>query len=301
MMRRILLAACLLAAPPALAQAPATPATPPPAAAPAAPDPVVARVGAEEIRLSQLRAAVQDLPDELRNAPEAMLLPVLLDQMIASRAIIAAARAEGLAESEEVRRRVRAAEEEALQEVLIRRELAPMLTEEALRARYERDVVNAPREEEVSARHILVATEAEARAIAIEARRDGVDFAELARRRSTGPGARDGGELGFFRRRDMIAEFAEAAFALQPGQITAAPVRTQFGWHVIKVEARRTVEPPSFEQARAEIRTRVFEESVGRIVERYRTSADVVRFNLDGTPMRVRSPLEAAEPPAPRR
>jgi len=289
-MRRLLVLLCLLAAPPALAQAPAAP-----------PDPVVARVGGEEIRLSQLRAAVQELPEELRNAPEAMLLPVLLDQMIASRALIAAARAEGLHESPEVRARVRAAEEEALQEALIRRELAPLLTEEALRARYQRDVAEAPREEEISARHILVPTEAEARAIAIEARRPGVDFAELARRRSTGPGAREGGDLGFFRRGDMIPEFAAAAFALQPGQISENPVRTQFGWHVIKVEARRAVEPPSFEQARAEIRARVFEESVGRIVERYRNAAQVERFNLDGTPMRVRSPLDAAEPPAPRR
>jgi peptidyl-prolyl cis-trans isomerase C len=285
-MRRLIVLLCLLAVPPALAQAP---------------DPVVARVGGEEIRLSQLRAAVQDLPEELRNAPEAMLLPVLLDQMIASRAIIAAARAEGLQNSEEVRSRVRAAEDEALQEVLIRRELAPLLTEEALRARYQRDVIDAPREEQVSARHILVPTEAEARAIAIEARRPGADFADLARRRSTGPGAREGGDLGFFRRGDMIAEFAEAAFALQPGQITEAPVRTQFGWHVIKVEARRALEPPPFEDARADIRARVFEESVGRIVERFRSAANVERFNLDGTPMRVRSPLDAAEPPSPRR
>jgi peptidyl-prolyl cis-trans isomerase C len=289
-MRRLVLLLCLLAAAPALAQAPA-----------AAPDPVVARVGAEEIRLSQLRAAAQELPEELRNAPEGMLLPVLLDQMIASRALIAAARAEGLHDSPEVRARVRAAEEEALQEALLRRELAPLLTEEALRARYQRDVLEAPREEEVSARHILVPTEAEARAIAIEARRPGVDFADLARRRSTGPGAREGGDLGFFRRGEMIPEFAAAAFALQPGQISENPVRTQFGWHVIKVEARRAVEPPSFEQARAEIRARVFEESVGRIVERYRSAAQVERFNLDGTPMRVRSPLDAAEPPAPRR
>jgi peptidyl-prolyl cis-trans isomerase C len=285
-MRRLIVLLCLLAVPPALAQAP---------------DPVVARVGGEEIRLSQLRAAVQDLPEELRNAPQTMLLPVLLDQMIASRAIIAAARAEGLQNSEEVRARVRAAEDEALQEALIRRELAPLLTEEALRARYQRDMIDAPREEQVSARHILVPTEAEARAIAIEARRPGVDFADLARRRSTGPGARDGGDLGFFRRGDMIPEFAEAAFALQPGQITEAPIRTQFGWHVIRVEARRALEPPPFEDARADIRARVFEESVGRIVERFRSAANVERFNLDGTPMRVRSPLDAAEPPAPRR
>jgi peptidyl-prolyl cis-trans isomerase C len=289
-MRRLLALLCLLAATPAFAQAPAAP-----------PDPVVARVGGEEIRLSHLRAALQELPEELRNAPEAMLLPILLDQMIASRALIAAARAEGLADSPEVRARVRAAEEEALQEALIRRELAPFLTEEALRERYRRDVLEAPREEEISARHILVPTEAEARAIAIEARRPGVDFAELARRRSTGPGAREGGDLGFFRRGDMIAEFAEAAFALQPGQISENPVRTQFGWHVIKVEARRPVAPPSFEEARAELRARVFEEAVGRIVERYRNAAQVERFNLDGTPLRVRSPLDAAEPPAPRR
>jgi peptidyl-prolyl cis-trans isomerase C len=286
-MRRLLALLCLFATP-ALAQAPAPP------------DPVVARVAGEEIRLSQLRAAIQDLPEELRTAPEAMLLPLLLDQMIAARALIAAARAAGLHESPEVRARVRAAEEEALQEALIRREIAPYLTEDALRERYRREVLEAPREEEVSARHILVATEAEARAILQEARRPGVDFADLARRRSTGPGAREGGDLGFFRRADMIPEFADAAFALQPGEISPEPVRTRFGWHIIKVEARRPVPPPPFEQARAEIRARVFEEAVVRVVERYRNAAAVERFNLDGTPLAPRSPLEGAEPP-PRR
>ena len=91
---------------------------------------------------------------------------------------------------------------------------------------------------------ILVPTEAEARTALAEARRPNADFAEVARRRSTGPGSREGGDLGFFKRGDMIPEFATAAFAMQPGQISEAPVRTQFGWHVIKVEARRAVPPP---------------------------------------------------------
>ncbi|MBX6375221.1 MAG: peptidylprolyl isomerase, partial [Acetobacteraceae bacterium] len=130
---------------------------------------------------------------------------------------------------------------------------------------------------------ILLATEAEARAALAEARRPGADFAEVARRRSTGPGAREGGDLGFFKRGDMVPEFAEAAFALQAGQISEAPVRTAFGWHVIKVEERRAAPPPPFEEVRDALRQQILEEQIGAIVERVRAAARIERLNPDGT------------------
>ncbi len=294
-----LLISTALATGPALAQAPAP--QPPTAQAPAGANPVVARVDGTEIRLSELQSEMERLPAELRSMPQPMLMPLLLDQLITQRAITAAARAQGLANDPEVQARLRRAEDEALQQALITRAVAPQMTEEALRARYQRDVAGRPAEEEVRARHILVPTEAEARTAMAEARAAGADFAEVARRRSTGPGSREGGDLGFFKRGDMIPEFATAAFAMQPGQISEAPVRTQFGWHVIKVEARRAVPPPPFEEAQEALRQRAFEEAVNAEVERIRGAANVERFAMDGSPLpapAAPSLLDGAAPPA---
>jgi peptidyl-prolyl cis-trans isomerase C len=298
-MRRpaLLLAALMMSAAPLAAPRPGLAQGAPAAAA--TDNPVVARVDGTEIRLADVQAEAQRLPEELRGMPPGMLFPLLLDQMITQRAIVAAARAAGLERDPEVVTRVRRAEEDTLQQVLVTRAIAPQLTEEALRARFARDAAARPAEEEVRARHILVPTEAEARAALAEARRPGADFAAVARARSTGPGSREGGDLGFFKRGDMIPEFAEAAFALRPGEISQAPVRTQFGWHVIRVEERRPVPAPAFDEQREALRQQVFEEAVTAEVERIRTAARVERFGMDGAPLPAPSLLDGAAPPAP--
>jgi peptidyl-prolyl cis-trans isomerase C len=280
--------AVALAVAPAFAQTAPQPATPPG-------DPVVARVDGEPILLSDLAAAVRDLPEEIRGAPTQMLYPLLLDQMIAGRAVTAAARRAQLDQDAEVRARIRRAEEQELQQAWLSREIATRVDDAAVRARYDREIAARPAEEEVRARHILVPTESEARAALAEIR-GGADFMAVAQRRSTGPGAREGGDLGFFRRADMVPEFATAAFALQPGQVSEAPVRSPFGWHVIKVEERRTAAPPPFDEVAQAIRQQLMEAEVQAAVERARTAARIERFNLDGTTPRA---VDAAEPPAP--
>ena len=311
-MRRsaFLLAALLLPAGQVLAQSPATPAPAAPAqpapaaqaqgggpaAAPAA-ETVLARVDGIEIRQSDVEAEMRRLPDELRSVPPQMLQPLLLDQIITQKALVAAARARGLDRDPEVQQRLRRAEEETLQQALLLREVQPLLTEEALRARFARENAGRPAAEEIRARHILVPTEQEARAALAEVRRPGADFAEVARRRSTGPGSREGGDLGFFKRGDMIPEFEQAAFALSPGEISADPVRTQFGWHVIKLEERRAMAPPSFEESREQLRQQAFEEGVNGAVERIRGAAKVERLD-GGDAQRAPSLLDGAAPPA---
>jgi peptidyl-prolyl cis-trans isomerase C len=306
-MRRLLLSsaalpALCLSAGLALAQAPSpaapAPATPAQAANAQPADPVVARVDGQEIRLSDVREAAAELPQELRNAPPATLYPLILDQLVAQKALVARARAEGLQNDPDVQRRIARATDQELQQALLRREVAPALTEQALRQRYERGAANRQTEEEVHARHILVPTEAAARAALDEVRKPGADFAEVAKRLSTGPGAQRGGDLGFFKKSDMIPEFADVAFALRPGQISD-PIQTPFGWHVIKVEERRSAPPASFEESQETLRQAAFEETVNAAVERIRNSAKVERFNLDGSPQRAPSLLDGASPPAP--
>ncbi|UPY37576.1 peptidylprolyl isomerase [Sediminicoccus sp. KRV36] len=302
----------LLAAGPALAQGPApTPAAapaPPATATPGAaedPNPVLARVNGQELRLDEVMAtAAEAMPAELRSVPPLLLRTMLppqvfeqlLDRAITDRAMVAAARTAGLDQDPEIRRRVRLAEENELRDALLRREVLPRVTDDLLRARYDRDAAGRTAEEEVRARHILVPNEADARAILVEIQRGG-NFEEVARRRSTDPAARNGGDLGFFRRGDMVPEFATAAFALQPGQVSPAPVRTQFGWHVIKLEERRSSTGPSFEDSRDTLRQTVLEEEVQAAVQRIRATTRIERVEPPAPP----APAIQAEPPAPAR
>jgi len=147
--------------------------------------------------------------------------------------------------------------------------------------------------EEVHARHILVANEDAAKKIIADLKKGG-DFAALAKQHSTDPGAQNGGDLGFFKKDDMVPAFAEAAFALKPGEISATPVKTQFGYHVIKVEERRAAPPPSFEEAKEELRQRVIQEAVSKVSDAALAGAKVERMNLDGTAPR---PTDGAQPP----
>jgi peptidyl-prolyl cis-trans isomerase C len=293
----LLAGAMLLATPPALAQAPAAPA--PAAAAPtAAPaDPVVARVNGKEIRLSDVSDAAQQLPAEARSMPPGMLFPLLLDQLIDRAAIVELARRRGMDKEPAVVRQIARAQDQALQTAVIGRDVGPLIAEPELRARYDREIAGKPGEEEVNARHILLGSEADARAVIAELKKGG-DFATIARARSTDKASGDG-DLGFFKQGDMVPEFATAAFALKAGETTDNPVRTQFGWHVIRVEARRATPPPTFEEAYDGLRSRTIQEGVDKILKEARTGLAVERFNMDGTARRATD--DAQPPPAPAR
>jgi peptidyl-prolyl cis-trans isomerase C len=308
--RPALLAACCLVPPlawgvrPAPAQTAPARAPAPPAAA-AAEDPLLARVDGQEVRMSDVAAVASEvLPPELRAVPPAALMQMLppevsrqlVDRAITERALVSAARAAGLDRDEEVRRRIRRAEEQELQQALLTREVGGKVTDAAIRDRYDQEAAKRQGEPEVHARHILVPTEAAAREAMAELAR-GADFAEVAKRRSTGPGADRGGDLGFFKRGDMVPEFAEAAFALQPGQVSAAPVRSPFGWHVIKVEERRAAAAPPFEDAKPQLQRQMLEEGVEAMVQRVRSAAKIERLDTPAAPAPAGSLLDNAAPP----
>jgi peptidyl-prolyl cis-trans isomerase C len=296
---------CATALSPAMAQvAPATPTpTLPPAAAAAAPaDPIIAKVNDHAIRQSDVKAASETLPENARGMPPQVLLPMLLDQVIDGQALLIEARKQGLDKDPAVNRQMTDASDRALQSALIGRQVGPGLTEEAVRARYDRDIAGKPGEEEVHARHILVADEDTAKKIIAELKKGG-DFAALAKKYSTDPsGASQGGDLGFFRQTEMVPEFASAAFAMKPGEISQVPVHTQFGWHVIKLEERRTAPPPSFEQSHDEIRQKMIQEGVTAVIAKARAGVKIERFNMDGSvikPTDTVAPPVAAAPAAP--
>jgi peptidyl-prolyl cis-trans isomerase C len=263
-------------------------------------DPVVARVDGTEIRRSEVVAEQQTLPPELRAVPLETIFPHLLRRMIDSRLLVAEARRKGLQDGPEVRTRMAALERRVLEEALIGAEIAGKVSEDALRRRYETFVKANQGQVQVRARHILVESEAQAAAIIAELGRPGGDFARLARERSKDPSAARGGDLGFFQREDMVRPFADAAFQLKPGETTKAPVQTRFGWHVIKVEERRSAPVPSFEEARDALGRELSEEAATRLVETLRAAAKV-EVLVPEEPPAAGAPAEGAAPAPPAR
>jgi peptidyl-prolyl cis-trans isomerase C len=264
-----------------------------PLAAQPAPDPIVARVDGQEIHASDLAEAAQALPQDMRGMPPAVVMPMLIDQLVDRKAITLLARQRKFADDPGVLRAVARATDQAMQTALLQKEISPLITDAALKARYDRDFAGKPGETEVHARHILVPDEADAKA-AIAEIKAGADFATVAKARSKDPGSADGGDLGFFKQGDMVPEFAAVAFALKPGEISQTPVKSQFGWHVIKVEERRQAPPASFEEQKDLIRQTVIQEGIQGIVKTAKVGLKIEIFNPDGTPKHA---TDLAEPP----
>ena len=247
-------------------------------------DPVVARVNGAEINRSDLISAQQALPKQYRQVPLKSIFQPLLRQMINNRLIVRAARAQGLHDDPGVKRQVANMEGQILEQVYLRRITDSRVTDEALRKYYEKSVAAAVTGggAEVRARHILVKTKVEAMAIIDELRKNKANFAELARVKSTGPSSTRGGDLGFFAKGAMVKSFSDAAFALKPGETTRKPVKTQFGWHVIKLEERRAGSVPSFEESRAKLSGEMTQRVIAEAVGSFRKGAAIETFGLDG-------------------
>ena len=245
-------------------------------------DVVVATVDGAPIRMSDVELAFQGLPAQYRSLPLPMVFGALLQQLVDRKLVANAAEKSDIGDEPEVAKRLELARQSVLQQAFLSRRVEPKLTEENLRARYEKDIASKPGAEEISARHILVASEDEAKAV-LKAIRDGADFAEQAKAKSIGPSGPRGGDLGFFKAEDMVPDFSQAAFALKEGEISE-PVQTEFGWHVIKVDERREQPAPTFEDSADELRNTVAQEVVAEIMEGLREKADIKTFNPDGTP-----------------
>jgi peptidyl-prolyl cis-trans isomerase C len=209
-------------------------------------NPVVAVVDGTPIHYSDVAAYAASLPPQYQQAFK-QIFPYLVQRLIDLALIDKAANAANLSDDQEVQEKVKRLTVEVMREVYMERLLAGQVSDEQVEARYQAYLEENPPEQEVRARHILLETEEEAREV-IAALDGGADFAKLAEERSTGPSAGQGGDLGYFTGQQMVPNFAEAAFALEPGSYTKDPVQTEFGWHVILVEDKRPKAQPTFEQ-----------------------------------------------------
>ncbi len=246
-------------------------------------DVVVAVVNGQKVMRSEVEMMAASLPPQYRQMPMQLIFPALLDQVINTKLLAGEGRKAGLQNDAEVKRRMTMIEDRLIQDAYEQKEIAKLITPAALKARYDKQVAGMPPEEEINARHILVKTEDEAKAIIADLKKNG-DFAKVAKEKSTDTGSgANGGELGWFKKGDMVGEFAEAAFKLKKGEVSAAPVKTQFGFHVIKLEDRRPAKPPTFEDMEDELRTQMEREIGSQMIDQIRAKAQIERFNIDGS------------------
>lgn len=247
-------------------------------------DPVVATVNGTKILKSMLVTAQQLLPEQYQKIPLMQIYPALVDTVIDMKLSAADARKKRLHETKEFKVLMSRVEDQMLQRTVLQAEMDKALTEEALKRRYDALIADEKSSTEVHARHILVKTKEEANDI-IEQLQNGASFEVTAREKSTGPSATSGGDLGFFGKGQMVPEFEKAAFSLRKGKFTDTPVKTQFGWHIIKLEDRRKSEPPSFESIKQKLQTEISQETGAEYVSGLRKEAKIERFDLDGKPL----------------
>lgn len=254
-------------------------------------DMVAAEVGTTVIHASDVRReiAARSLHDDpARVAPSDPVFQQVLSELVEQRLLALEALRRGLDRDPEARRRLAAAEERILGNILVETVVANAITDEAIERIYEEQNRLAPRVEEVRASHILVTTREEAEEVA-RLLAEGQDFAQLARQVSQDPGTRlDGGDLGYFTRDGMVQAFSRQAFATEVGA-TSEPFQTDYGWHVLRVADRRVQPRPGLESLRGNIVRFLTLEGIQTLLDTVRQTYPVTRSGVPA-PSAIRAP-----------
>lgn len=235
---------------------------------------VYATVNGEKLTGKEINAVIKTLPPQIQEAPSAQILPMLVNQLVNDRLVDAAAVKDGLESDAKVKERVAAAQKQIVRERYVEKALEGKDTEAALRKKYDELLFNNPRQEEVRARHILVKDESVAKDV-IARLNKGEDFEKLAKELSIDPSKDNGGDLGYFVKSMMVKEFGDAAFALEKGAYTKEPVKTQFGYHVIKIEDKRMQPKPEFADVKDQVRGQLNEDLIREMIDDLRKNAQV--------------------------
>jgi len=224
-----------------------------PAAAQAQPGDVVAVVNGVELTEQTLAMAAATFGPQLQQIPEAQRRKALINVIVDMTLLAEAAKLDNLDQTDDFKARLEFLKTRTLHDEYLAQKIGRSVTDADIQAEYDANIGNLETPTETRARHILVKTKEEGDAIIAELDNGG-DFVELAKTKSTGPSGPNGGDLGYFTRDRMVKPFADAAFTMEPGSHSKAPVQSQFGWHVIKVEDRRQKPKPTLEQMSAQIR-----------------------------------------------
>jgi peptidyl-prolyl cis-trans isomerase C len=237
-------------------------------------NPVIATINGVDVTQSDLALAEGNIDPQLAQLPAEQKRLAALTAIVDSKVIAAKAKSEKLDETPDFQLRLQFILDRELHNTYFKKHIVDVVTDADVKARYDAEIAKMPKEEEVHARHILVKTEDEAKAV-IKALDEGKDFAELAKEKSTDPNKSDGGDLGFFRKGQMVPEFETAAFAMEKGSYSKTPIKTQFGFHVIKVEDRRAAPAPEFDKVKDQVKQVIMRDKYMELLKSSKAEAKI--------------------------
>lgn len=265
-------------------------------------NPVVATVDGKDITRVDVFRFIKMMPANVQQLPPQAIYPMALDQVVNTRLVQNKAEASGLENDPEVQQQMSMAKQQIIRSVYVQRAVDKEISDADLKKKYDEAIGGQPDVEELKAAHILVDSEAKAQDI-IAKLKDGADFGKLAAENSGDPGNKDkGGDLGWFAKQDMVPEFADAAFKIGKGNISETPIKTQFGYHVVKVEDKRKRAKPAFEEMKPVLQTEVRREKLEAMLNEWKSAAKIEKFDINGDPVaepEVAPAAGAASAPAP--
>jgi peptidyl-prolyl cis-trans isomerase C len=236
-------------------------------------DKVVVVVNGHEITSSEVELAAEDISMQLAELPAKMRFPFLVEYLVERHLLAQAAVKKGIADSEEYKKRLAFYQAKALRDAFFNDTIKPTVTEEEMKAAYDKEAPKIKVAERVRARHILVATEKEAMDV-IARLGQGEKFEDIAKKVSL-DGSKDyGGDLGYFSAEEMVPEFSRAAFALKVDELST-PVKTDYGWHVIRLEDRKAGGAQPYDQVKNGIRAVLMRKKVQETVTALRKQAKI--------------------------
>jgi peptidyl-prolyl cis-trans isomerase C len=241
---------------------------------------VLAKIGSAEITEGEVNMAAVDLDPQFAKLPPEQRRLAAISALIDIKAM-ALKGAEGkLDATDSFKTRMSFLHDRALHNAYFESEVINKITDEEVRARYDKELAATPPQNEIRARHILVKTIEEAQDI-IKQLDGGASFEDLAKAKSTDGAAAQGGDLGYFSSGQMVPEFEKAALALEVGAYTKEPVQTQFGFHVVKVEDKRAKAQPEFDKVKDQVRNIVLQENYVKSVKAIRDELKVEYVDAD--------------------
>ena len=247
-------------------------------------NPVVAKVDGKDITRVDVFRFIKMMPANVQQLPPQAVYPLALEQVINTRLVQNKAEDTDLENDPEVQEQLAMAKQQIVRSVYVQRELDKEISDASIKAKYDEEIGKVPAVEEVKAAHILVDSEAKAKDIIAKLEAGG-DFGKLAAENSADPGNKDkGGDLGWFAKQDMVTEFADAAFKLGKGEISKAPVKTQFGYHVVKVEDKRERPKPTLDEVKPQILSELRREKLESMLANWRETAKIEKFDINGEP-----------------
>ncbi len=257
-------------------------------------NPVVAKVNGKDVTRMDVFNFIQTLSPQTRQMPVEQLFPLAQEQVVNAELIGEKVKGVSLDNDPAVQEQMKIAKQQIVRSVFMQKEAEKAVTDDMIKAAYEDYKNNFPKVEEVRARHVLVKDEATAKDV-IKQLEGGADFAEMAKKYSIDATKERGGELSFFSKQDVVPEFGEAAFAMNVNDVSKAPVKSDFGYHVIQVLEKRQRPPADYEQAKPYIAAQLRGKVLGDVVQKWRKDAKVEVFDINGKPV---EPAAGGEKPA---